>query len=306
MFPAILIIHITYNICDYLYISTSGIVTFKNFIRQVDPSTPQNLYELVKGEMPILSIAWSLASMEEKYKIRSTLTTSIIPTLLADEGISAQKQDVYNRLRNITLFPSEVRFKLFWSLSVGEFFKNFNHTSYEREDTFAVVDHTDTFKLFGQNLGYFGNFKPAIAHSAMHFYTMRSIWIVRKNFFYNVFTHGLTSLVEGGIYERWSKNTRIQRPLLECYAAFLKMKKRDNKLTLIGCSAGCAEATTLKQVTVPFDLYLVMVLGAVGIFMKELKLILKEVLRSGYYSILLKIRTLEPHLRFMMAKVLYL
>lgn len=138
-----------------------------------------------------------------------------------------------------------------------------------KNQIFAVVDYSVAFQLFRRNLAHFGKYKPAVDHNSMDFYTMRCVWFVGKNFFANNFVSGLTSMVEGGIYQRWGVNYWIKRLQMRDLIVFREMKKSGNHSIGTENNEEDAEATTLVQVTVPFLLYIGAILGSVAIFLKE-------------------------------------
>lgn len=141
---------------------------------------------------------------------------------------------------------------------------------------FAVVDSHACLKPFRHMLALFGTYKPARSHNTMDFFKIGMAWYVQKFFFANIFASGLTSLVESGIYGWWYENGNIQKPLLEYYGSFKKIYKKQNKV--IGSEF---EPTSLEQVSAPINLWLGMLLGALTIFMYEMKCALKVLVFSA-------------------------
>lgn len=213
----------------------------------------------------------------------SDLKTILIPALLADETITPEKQEMYTRLQNVShFFPSDA-LDLARNFSMQGFAKNSvgNPVSIGKDGIFGVVDTTNNFKRFRQGLDIYGKFKPAIAPNTMSFYAKRFVWFVDTNVFGDTFTRGLISLVNGGIYQRWRKNAWIESPSV-VYSDIFKNVGNDTKIAVqSGDSNSDAEATTREQVTVPFFLYLGMVLVSFVIFVLELRERCKMLLRIG-------------------------
>lgn len=159
----------------------------------------------------------------------SFLKTIVIRDIVETAGADSRKKEIYQRLQNLTYFTLDDVFLTASNISLLKIFSNLNDTvAVEKEASFGVVDHGDTFKLFQQNLGLFGKYKSAIQHNEMSFYTMRMIWLVRKNFCSDIFVNGLTILVESGIYQRWYKHNSIDSRQVQSYAAFKQMVKANN------------------------------------------------------------------------------
>lgn len=141
-----------------------------------------------------------------------------------------------------------------------------------------MVDTSGSCKQLMQSLDFFGKYKLPKPHSAMSFHTARNVWVVQKNFFANNFASGLSSLVEGGIYQLWGINDRVRQYRVDTLITFRRMNKIKNGSLSAGLSE--AEATTKEQVQVPFVLFGGMLLASVAAFMGELKLKLKILLMA--------------------------
>lgn len=217
----------------------------------------------------------------------SILINYLIPDLLADDRISSQKKEMYKLLQTGVHFSSLGPLLTAISLSELGFISKSNPTDFLGEKTaiFAVIDHSDNLKQFRHDLALFGKYKPAKAHNVMSFYTMRTFWLVRTSFFANIFSTGLTSLVEAGIYQRWEWNARVAQPRMTSYAAVLKIRKGSDPDKIVE-NVGDAEATTLTQVRIPFVIYLGMILGSIAVFLYEFRNILKAFVKAGVTRIL--------------------
>lgn len=247
---------------------------------QVELNTPQSLDELVPAidkigvKIPILTKAWGVSLSEIGAIAHSTLKGRVIPHLVADAGISITKQNIYRRLGNETQFASGNVIQVVKNLSSFGIIWSSKGTKVVlgKEGLFAVVDNAVALNLFRQNLALFLKYKPATGHNLMSFYTQRNLWLVQNNFLENNFVSGLTTLVEGGLFQRWDINYRIVRLRLRGLVAFREMRKCGSQSIETGLNKRNAEATTLEQVTVPLDLYLGMVLASVCVFLKEFRL----------------------------------
>lgn len=230
---------------------------------QLEPSTPQNLEELVEesDKIPILTLS-------------SNLKNDVIPDLVTDETLTTRKKETYNRLRNVAHFPSNFPLIVAQNLSTQGFvlYPNATKVSVGTLGLFAVVEGFNYFKLFGKCVTLFGKYKPSRSHNSMSFFTLRAFWIVRKNFFANIFATGLTSLVESGIYQRWKKHARITKLEMIFIAVFREMQASSNESMDSGWRDAGYEPTSLEQVTVPLVIFLGMLLGSLAVFGVELYL----------------------------------
>lgn len=198
---------------------------------QLDPKTPQNLEELVAAanKIPILTMGQSQFTSHSKTELSIILKNYVIPDLVSDETISRQNQDTYNRLRDVVVFTTNYIFVVAKQFSTRGFVLDSNNTKIAvgNDGMFAVVDDSDDFKTFHYVLTLFGKYKKAKLHNSVaSFYTMRTFWVLQKNFFTNIFSTGLSSLVETGIYQRWTANVWINRPQLQSYGQFREMGRR--------------------------------------------------------------------------------
>lgn len=204
---------------------------FQNFAFQMEPKTPDNLEDLVESvdNIPIITIGVSMYSSLSKVEYRSILLKGVIPDLVADEAQNSRNLQTYNRLgENVFAMNFEVSpFVVAKNISTSGFLWNYNDTKDVGGTTgiFAVVDYPIFFKLLRHSLALFGKYSPARPHNSMSFYTTRGFWFVRKNFFSNMFTNGLASFVESGIYERFGKNAFLAKLQTEIYASFKEWKK---------------------------------------------------------------------------------
>lgn len=82
-------------------------------------------------------------------------------------------------------------------------------------------------------------------------------------------------MVESGIYQRWFENANIARSQIAAYVSFKEIDKTSNSSVKTGSYVEEPEATTLKQVRVPFVLYLGMLLTCLVTFIKEFKFTIK-------------------------------
>lgn len=231
--------------------------------------------------IPILTLTREMFISDSVILARTILTNSVIPDLLKDEDPRSRIRETYTKVLNLVHYESSSPFKVGWNLSTSAITWNSNTTRFVAGNgtIIAVVDHSDILEPLRHCLLLFGKYKPARVHNFMNFYTMRSIWFVKNNFFVDILAPGLTSLVEGGIYQRWSRNTWVTVPQLVFTAAFRNMNKRTS--TAIKRKPSDEEATTLEQVGVPLNLFLGMVLAALVLFIKEVKVPLKMCGQAG-------------------------
>lgn len=236
---------------------------------QVQPDTPQTLEELIQAnKIPIVSLSgYVIETSQGESKAVSILKEDVIPDL----ATISKKQKILHRFMDAVHFSSQPNFRLAKNLSTFGFIWNDTGARFivGKQGIFAVVDETKTLSLFRQNLHLFGKYKPARAHNSMNFYGMQSVWTVSKNFFAGIFTAGLTSLVERGVYGKWDADyeASIQK---EDFKEFEKMGNETN--SKIQTNNTCEpEATTLEQVTVPFVIYLGMSLVSIAVFIVEFK-----------------------------------
>lgn len=189
----------------------------------------------------------------------------MIPTLETDEVHNSRNLVKYNRLAKVIHFTSGHPFEIAMNLSMHGSIWTAKGAKVVggKERMYAFVDHSINFKGNRHILSLFGEYKPARPHNAMTFYTLRTIWLVRKDFFTNIFAVGLTSLVESGIYGWWDK--RIETMQLVSHVLFREM----NDTRVLKLIPGDAEATTIEQTRVAFDLHLDMMLVTLLIFIRE-------------------------------------
>lgn len=231
----------------------------------MEPDRPQNLEELVFGEkMQILTMSRGFDTFEE-FQVCSLLTNHVIPNLMWDDAIPNQRKEMYVRLGNAVHFTTSI-FPVAFNISSRGVFRNSKGSEVflGNQRAFAVVDAKVEITLFERYLSLFGKYKLARTHSALSFYTTRSYYIMFKNFFADIFNTGFTSLVESGIYGRWLTNYRFARFYKE---SDLGSKEINESLDLL--NGEDVEATTVKHVTVPFVIYLGMILASVAIFVVE-------------------------------------
>lgn len=235
------------------------------------PSTPQNLEELVQNDkIPILttSSAFQFGQAAESHSI---LKIIVVPDLLKDETLTSLKAQTYRGLLNayfLTHYPIYIAKNIsshgcIWT-------SNQSKVALGKNEIFAVVDYLRIFKQFGSTLTLFRKYKPANPHKSMSFYTSRTVWLVKKNFFTNIFATGLSYLVESGIYQRWDTNRWIESYQMQTLIQFRRINKQANKSIETAELTG-AEATTNEEVRVPFVLFLGMHLGSLVIFIGEFK-----------------------------------
>lgn len=148
------------------------------------------------------------------------MLASVIPSLLSDEGIPTQKRQMYTRLRDTVQF---IPFDDF--LTTRGLFKNWNGTN------FGAIDGAVDITIF-REAALLGKYKPAKHHNSPSFYTSREVYIIKKNFFADIFAQGLLSLVETGIHERWRTNGYIASQRMEFYAKVGKIRKQSNTCSI--------------------------------------------------------------------------
>lgn len=219
--------------------------------------------------------------MDKKYVVDSFLSNRGIPDLVAGDGVTPQKQELYQRLRNCLHFVFDDNFVAVWKIFFGYFTSaNGTRVGIQNDAMFAAVDHSDTLKVFGYRIALYMRFKSAVQPKARSFYTMRMFWMIKTNFFAKIFAQGLTHLVEGGIYQKWYKHYSVVEHEGILRIQFNQILKNEN----VSIAGEDAEATTVEQVRVPFVLYLGMSLGSAAVFMQEIKHILKRLMQNAYYA----------------------
>lgn len=239
----------------------------------MEPKTPQTLEELVVDSDKIRIITFSDGYVDSKAELGagSILLDVGIPDILAEEGITREKQEMFTRLRNMTHLILLTFFHGAWPVSNSGFFRNSNGTEVVvKSGIFAVVGSSG-LKQFHHALTLLGKYKAAKAHILQSFYATKEFFCIQKNIFTDILAMGWASLVESGIYRVWKTNYFIAKPQMEAYLGFRKVKRESNA-AIGGSGAADFEATTLEQVTIPFVLYLSMMLTSGAIFLIEFKL----------------------------------
>lgn len=258
----------------------------------MEPSTPQTLEELVQHaeEIPIFTVgvAWHM-NLDSKLEIGSYMTETVIPQIVANgvTTLNNRKLEMYNCLQKVvrTALDSSYDLVTDYLTYAVVWYSNQTEIPVGKEGIFAVVDSNSDVMPFCHMLALLGKYKSAKPHNSMSFFAGQNQWFVENNFFGNIFSAGLTYLVESGIYDWWIQNGNIHKPLMQYYASHKKKFERHDKF-----SGNEFQSTTLEQVNVPFNLFLVMLLGSLAVFMYEFRCRLKILGQSAVNGVSLVFR----------------
>lgn len=182
--------------------------------------------ELVQNsdKISIFTLGLGRTIFDSKPRIFNVLTDVVIPHLAADENLTKQRKETYDRLKNVVQIALNSSYTVVTDLATYAmaWYSNQSKVVAGKSGMFGVVDSHLNLKPFRHMLALFGKYKPSRPHNVMDFCRFKMVCFVQNKLFAKLFASGLTSLVESGIYHWWYENGNIQKPLFDVLWLFEK------------------------------------------------------------------------------------
>ncbi|OXA43222.1 hypothetical protein Fcan01_22090 [Folsomia candida] len=249
------------------------------------PETPSTIEGIADSELFIFTIT-SLPKWGDFVELDASQSERSILYLIVAESqelaMGRHLQKIYNSTRHFRIrlkeychcieFPIAKNISNLISLRNPQSPKNDGVTG----STFVLIDDQNLLNRFSMFLTFYKVFVPVKGAKIELGKTIES-WVFGRNFFSDVFSSGLSRLVEGGFYYRWRKHRDILTTINLVKSAFIEENQTipSNLFQQLFLGRGQVleqqpEATTLENVSIPFIIMGVMLLLATGLWLGEL------------------------------------
>lgn len=169
------------------------------------PETPSDWGDLASVEdHPILTTSIIRQRNFDTGEITDSFIVKdfVISDLLVDFKKAHPFRNILQKLDDKITFITADMFAVVKNITENGAIENMAHEIISVSEKFAIVNMASDLFVFDALINVKGGF-IAVKNSAISFFTSRSPWFVRKNFFSVIFSRGLARLVEAGIFQKW-------------------------------------------------------------------------------------------------------
>jgi hypothetical protein len=234
------------------------------------PDVPSSLVQILKTDIPLFTSEYSEDFTASKSAVirnyHSSLHTEIIPDLLVGLDNAEPFHRYLSRIKVKSIHLEGDGYEVVRNISKQFPVNCKTHIGSKQiviPPTFGMLSLNKYLEELSSAMRMFIPEKLLLRNHDMNPFIKRSPWIGKRNLFFNVFSMGLSALVESGIYFRWEKHEQIQSNLdkgnssiynnTNSYAQFLLTDTKISEASSIE-----VQPVSLKVMRIPFFIWLVL------------------------------------------------
>jgi hypothetical protein len=208
---------------------------FSCLTANVPPDVPSSLRKALLSPIPIITTGCNYYEGNGTEGCISALKYLLIKDLLVGLSPTDSFHLYLNQVANKTVFVNGSEFDIVHNISLNlpVLQEDTTEASFLLPETFGVLNAVRDLNDFSQAMKLYSPNTVSVKNHDMNPFVIRTPWIGSRNFFYQVFSRGLSSLVESGIYDRWQNYEYIGWQLGQ-----VKLELKKQMVKMSGSSSG--------------------------------------------------------------------